>query len=190
MKIIISNLIRILFWFSLIAFFNCCSFSPRNGVFTQIKKVSSTVTAYGSTDGYYHGTVTNNTLTQTFTQARDYVFNHGGIGIGGNFTVFLDYYCCFNESKSISYLKILKRDNIIVNNNIQYSKRPPSDVLQRVNDMDFTFNVTFDDPTISVPESHVYTIEFWECLGECKSNEYDKKTDKKGEIVINYSVVP
>ena len=183
--------IKILFWIVFFGLFSCESFPPRNGVFTEITKVKGSATALSPKDGFYpYVYINNNTISQTISQARDYVNNHGGIIIGGNFTVYIAPYCCFNEARTGSYLKIFKRDNIPVNNNITYGKLAPSQILQRVDDMDFTFNVTFDDPTISVPESHIYTIEFWECLGECKPTEYDKKTDKKGEITINYSVTP
>ena len=183
-------LIKVLFWFSFLSFLNGCSFAPREGVFTQITRVKVGDIGFGSNDGYYHGTVTNNTVTQTIAQAHDYVINHGGIGIGGDFTVYTAHYCCLNLSGSFNFIKIFKRDNIPVNSSIQYVKLAPSQLFQPVEDMSFSFNVTFDDPNITMPESHVYTLEFWECMGECKPDEYDKKTDKKAEIVIYYSVVP
>jgi len=189
MKLTNTYFIKILFWVSLLGFLSCGSFPPRDGVFTEITKLKFSATGFGSNDGYFHGTMVNNTLTQTLAQAKDYALNHGGIVIGGDFTVYLASYCCFNGAHGW-YLKMFKRDNISANNQITYEKQVPSEILHRVDDFLFSFKPTFDDPTISMPESHVYTIEFWECLGECKPDEYNKKTDKKGEIVINYSVTP
>jgi len=182
----IKYFIKILFWISFSGFLSCISFAPREGVFTHIQKVKSTSFRVS---GNVYQTISNNSLTQTIAQAKDFAINHGG-RIFGNFTVYYDTYCCFNPNYPARYITIFKRDNIIVNNNIQYVQMPPSQILENVDDKLFTIHVTFDDPAISMPESHVYTIEFWECLGECKPIEYDKKTDKKAEIVINYSVTP
>lgn len=48
----------------------------------------------------------------------------------------------------------------------------------------------FDDPTYSTEESHIYTIEIYECYGYCNTNEYDKIADQKGQIDVTVHYVP
>ena len=192
MSKLIQYLLRIPLWICLCILPVCASFPSKEGVFTEITSVKGSATSWGSNDFYSHGnTVTNNTVIQPLAQAQDYIANHRGIGIGGHYSVHLAYYCCFNTSRVLSFIKIFKRDNIPINNSIVYIPQIGAGSFFEFTEVNsFEFNVTFDDPTISTPESHVYTLEFWECVGECRPDEYDKKTDKKGEIVINYSVVP
>ena len=52
------------------------------------------------------------------------------------------------------------------------------------------FPLNFNDPTLSSPESHVYTLEFWECLGPCNRTDYDRKTVKKDEISVTVVYTP
>jgi len=55
-------------------------------------------------------------------------------------------------------------------------------------DADFPLNLT--DQTYATPETHTYTLEFWECNGACDFKEYRKKTKKKEEITITVNFTP
>lgn len=196
MKIMIPYFMKILFWFSFVWFFMCGSLPPKEGVITQITGVDGSVNKLMSGDQFFNiqlSIANPQTVIQTLAEAQNYSTNHGGIRLGGNWILFHQGYGCYNFIGPFSahYVLIFKRDNVNANHLILYDfvNRPILTQNQSIS-AQFTFNVTFDDPNITMPESHVYTLEFWECMGECKPDEYDKKTDKKAEIVIYYSVVP
>jgi hypothetical protein len=192
MIIEVQNFVKTAIFAMLMGLFSSCSIAPQEGVFTEISDFYGVALEIQSVNGYYSENISDNTVTQTLSVAQDWINNHGGIIIHGVFNFTLSHYCCFYGDKYYTYVIIFKRDNLLSENSIEYVRRQDFGLLfDPVSPVeDFYIDVTFDDSTISTPENHTYTLEFWECLGECAIDDYDLITDKKGEIIINYSVVP
>ena len=180
-----SQIIKLIFWSSFTLIYVCGNTPPKKGLITEITSVTVFLTDIRDGNGIQSTLTEKNPIdiVQTLAQAQSMMFNYKGIIFDGSYSLEIRAYGC-NKNSGSNYLVILNRDGIPFNTNFSYIYKSEFQTAQ------FRIEPAFDDPNLSLPESHVYTLEFWECNGECKQYEYDKKSDKKAELTINYSVVP
>ena len=180
----------------LILVITCGKKAPVDGVLTEITSVDGRATHMKSPDGYFNVPIAN-TILQSFAGLQSYI-QHGGVSITGEFTLYFAGYDLNDLNPQAFFIVLLKRDGSYIQSGFTLKNvdlapmpdAPPSFDKKYFTNYTFSFLPAFDDPNLSLPESHIYNIEFWECIGKCTISDSKLKTDKKAEIILNYSIGP